>query len=125
MSVKMKITLPVKITAMIKDQIVLYKETKYVPVITQNYYTKNVVTETDLEKELERALNLGIEEKALFKHKIVPNKTLEITGFQLNPANIFVFKNELNLIKGKVTTPNFGYTNSFTISEIIDDYEPA
>lgn len=118
---------------MIKDKICIYKETptskptyKYLSYQqeTTSYLKNNGVTDEFLEKELERALNLGIEEDVQFKHKNIPNKTIEIIGFNLDKSKVFKYKEEANFVMCDLTTNSFNCKTTMTISELLNDYIP-
>lgn len=116
---------------MIKDKIVLYKETptpkpiyKFIPYQqeTTKHTVNNNITEEFLEKELERAFNLGIEQDVKYKHKKIPDKTIEIIGFNLDTSKIFIFKDEANFILCDLNTNTFNCRTTMTISELLNDY---
>lgn len=116
---------------MIKNKICIYKETPTVkpiqqfvayPGATTSYLKTFNITDEFLEQELERAVNLGIEENIKYKHKHIPNKTLEIIGFNLDKSKIFKYKNEANFIICELTTSSFNCRSTFTISELLNEY---
>jgi len=109
---------------MITESIILYQEKE----ITNNNkflptYVSTKVTEKELETYLKLADKNNIKEKSIFKHKIYPNQTIEIIGFQLNIQNIYMFKGEPCFIRVK---ENKQYTNTqstVSLFEILDEYD--
>ena len=110
---------------MITESIILYTET----VINNNYKNLPTVIPKVTEKELETYLTLAdknnIKEKAIFKHKIIPNATIEILGFQLNPTNTYMFKGEPCFIRVKEYKQYHNTQSTMALFEILNDYDTS
>ena len=110
---------------MITESIILYTET----IIKNNYKNLPTVIPKVTEKELETYLTLAdknnIKEKAIFKHKIIPNTTIEILGFQLNTTNTYMFKDEPCFIRVKESKQYHNSQSTMALFEILNDYDTS
>ena len=112
---------------MIKEKIVIYKETKYLPVVQQNpqtryAYARSIVTPYELEQEIKKAQKLNIDIGIVLQHQTIHGKKLTITKW-LPLQDCFFFNGELNFIQCTLTTGNEVLRSVYTLNEIINAYE--
>lgn len=116
---------------MIKEKIVLYKETKkqLPPLsITPNTYQGQLynhnqhVTPYEILQEIKKAQKLNIDVGTILQHQTIPNKTLQIEKF-LAHNEAFLYKGDLNFIKCKIFTETEVLSSVYTLNEIVDVYE--
>lgn len=111
---------------MITESIILYQEKE----ITNNNkflptYVNTKVTEKELETYLKLAEQNNIKEKAIFKHKILPNTTIEILNFNLNIQNIYMFKGEPCFIRVRENKQYNNTQSTVALFEILNDYDTS
>lgn len=111
---------------MITESIILYQEKE----ITNNNnflptYVSTKVTEKELETYLKLAEQNNIKEKAIFKHKILPNTTIEILSFILNIQNIYMFKGEPCFIRVRENKQYNNTQSTVALFEILNDYDTS
>ena len=112
---------------MITESIILYQEKE----ITNNNnkflptYVSTRVTEKELETYLKLAEQNNIKEKAIFKHKILPNTTIEILNFNLNIQNIYMFRGEPCFIRVRENKQYNNTQSTVALFEILNDYDTS
>ena len=118
---------PVKNPAMIKDQIILYKEAKKptpqqaLYKFTSNGYEK-IITQNDLHREIAKAKNFGLEIGVTLININQVDKKLIIKGF-LPLHQCFWLNDEIVCIQAEIKSPTNTLVSVYTIEEILNAYE--